>query len=249
MKRVLIIFGILIGLILILSFIGLTTFSYLMIDEMANNKTKSIVKEKNRPNVQATIKNNVVSQTLVVSSSLIVDEPQKTDEISEDEPPSIEQFLSINAFQEEIQNIEMPELCSIICEPSRFKNTIGKKEPIYDIINHYNEEGVRAMSDPKFRIAYHRASIVGKIFTPKILELVKEIEELDNDNKKSETEKIWLASRIVPTIILELRLIEKNFKNAEKEFKYFKKIEELEKSCEKRSAELVVNECQKLSVN
>lgn len=224
-----------------------------MLDEIAADKAKPKNIQKINSDLQVTGESSPVSSAVVVSSPIHLDRSPKTkltdENISGDESPSIEQFLAINTFQKEIQNIEIPELCSVICEPSRFEFTKGKKEPIYDVINHFNEEGSRAMSDPKFRIAYHRALAIGKVFTPKILELVKESEELEADNKRSEAEKIWLASRIVPTIMIELGLMQKNLKNAEKEIKYFKKFEELEKSCRKQSADLVVNECRKLTVN
>ncbi len=250
MKRFLVIVGIVLISIIALSFVGLTFISYQLLDEVAPHKTNS----KTKNNTVAIMNKEVigVSQSEVVSSSIVVVHSQakssKEDDESDDDFPSVEQFLSINRLKDELQNVEMPELCSVICEPTRFEFTKEKKQPIYDVIDYYNKEGARALSDPKFRITYHRSIIMGQIFSPTIMDLIKEADDLSNDeNSKNEAKKLWLASRIVPTIMYELNTMQRKLKDSKPLIEYFDKVEKLAKKCAANGPELTIKDCQQLA--
>lgn len=240
LKRVLIIIAVILVVILTTSLVGLTYFSYHLVETLAEYKNKA------RPHVveQAQQQPALTGRTSVNSTEKpIILVAQKTSDF-DDMTEKFEQLSLVQSLKEKLKAEQMPSLCEIICDRGDF-SARDEKRPVDKLVDYYYREGTKALSDPQFRLAVEQAATVAQIFPESIHDLLVDIKTFTNNVKqKSEVDKLWLSTRITTAFFREAYAMNENLKKVEGYSKALNKITKLRAQCSSVNAVQTARQCQ-----
>lgn len=114
----------------------------------------------------------------------------------------------VDPIKRDLSKAQVPPLCNIICNQSRFDFRAAEGEarenPVIYLRDFYNQEGPRAFSDPKFRLALETTMVYTDFFSPSSRKAILELgQAADHAGEMSESEKVLLSAKL-PVMVLKM---------------------------------------------
>jgi len=157
----------------------------------------------------------------------------------------------VDPIEREMSKSAVPPLCNIICNQSRFdfRDAAGeaRENPVLYLREFYNQQGPRAFSDPKFRLALETTKVYTNLFSPATRRAIFELgQAADHLNQMSETEKMMLSAKI-PLVVFKVGTrVATRLGNLQDRANKASGLNALRQSCSRSNPKEIVRECESL---
>jgi hypothetical protein len=157
----------------------------------------------------------------------------------------------VDPIERDLVKGKAPALCNIICDESRFdfRSAEGKarENPVLYLREFYNQEGPRAFSDPKFRLALETTRVYTEFFSPSSRKAILELgEAADHVGQMSATEKMLLSAKL-PIVVLKVGTqFATRLSDLQDRASKASELNTLRQSCSRSNPKDIVRECESL---
>lgn len=157
----------------------------------------------------------------------------------------------VDPIERDLSKAPVPALCNIICDQSHFdfKTAEGKarENPVLYLREFYNQEGRRAFSDPKFRLALETTMVYTDFFSPSSRRTILELgQAADPAGQMSGTEKMMLSMKL-PIMALKVGTqFATRLGDMQDRANKASELNTLRQSCSRSNPKDVVRECESL---
>ncbi|KYG63393.1 hypothetical protein AZI85_05005 [Bdellovibrio bacteriovorus] len=219
--------------------LSVTALSYLAIDQLSKaTRPEPLKSSKKMPVAKATM-----------MPTLPLDGEGKNTDVN----PNLRELTHIghnyvtelNLFDELASSIaqkNMPEICSVLCNPSYMDRERLTNERTQYLVHYYKNEGARAFTDPIFRVKLEEVGLLSALFPVSFRNVLSQIEAA---NAETTTQKLALAVQLQTAVLKEATSFSDRIETAKQDNEKLKILRELTRSCERglKSRKQVISEC------